>query len=255
MGIQSLEMTSIWDDNYLILDSNFEKPNMHKDLENAIQHYVANTIRNSNISGDEFLKNEYSDAKEKEEFEDVRNNQSNSTFVPINPNNTTQDDDIKSISEYVSNNCSSYLNKNETSEDRKVNIDPESIGSDPYSLCMLGNYVNNLEKEKMSEYQNTKVNEQNELLRKKSRNINKSINTSMKNFNLRETSIYELYDNVMITMYNIINDLTNFQATGNDLNKNIENLLKIFFANNRIMYVGIIVIAISFTIYLLDTSS
>jgi type IV secretory pathway VirB6-like protein len=74
-------------------------------------------------------------------------------------------------------------------------------------------------------------------------------------FNLRETSLPELYSNVMNTLYSIIEDLTNFDATGADLNQNVQKLIKIFFGNNRIMYVGIIIVVISFIIYLLDTSS
>ena len=52
MVYQSLNMTSIWDDNYMILNSQYEKANMNNDLANAIQEYVASTITKSNIGGD-----------------------------------------------------------------------------------------------------------------------------------------------------------------------------------------------------------
>ena len=55
MGIQSLNMTSIWDDNYMILNSQYEKANMNDDLANAIQEYVASTINKSNIGGENFF--------------------------------------------------------------------------------------------------------------------------------------------------------------------------------------------------------
>lgn len=250
MGIQSLEMTSIWDDNYMILDSTFEKPGINRDLETAIQQYVASTIKNSNVSGDNFLDSNFANSTEKEEFEDSQNN---STYVPINSNNNSNEQ-VNSISEYVSNNCKKYLKEGETIENKKVDINPETIGSDPYSLCVLGNNLNE-KNENLSDYQINKKKEHYEILRKKSRNINKLINTSMKTFNLRETSIYELYDNSMVTLYNIINDLTNFKPNGDDFNKNLENIIKIFIGNNRLMYVGIIIVIISFIIYLLDTSS
>jgi hypothetical protein len=249
MVVQSLNWTSIWDDNYMVLNSQYENRNVNNDLANALQEYVASTINKSNIGGDNFfVSGDTSSSTLRENFENssVENNKNES-------NNS--DDKVNSISEYISKKCANLLPEGETEETYKFNANPESIGGDPYSLCKLGIIIDENKKESMSDYQKRKVNEQKEKLKKKSRNSTKQVKMAIEKFNLRETSLPELYNNVMNTLYSIIEDLTNFNATGADLNKNIQNLIKIFFGNNRIMYVGIIVVIVSFILYLLDTSS
>ena len=98
MAPQSLNMTSIWDDNYMILNSQYEKGNMNDDLANAIQEYVANTINKSNIGGENFfVSGDTSNTIFRENFQDsVREN-------------TIAENEVNSISEYVSKRCRSFL--------------------------------------------------------------------------------------------------------------------------------------------------
>lgn len=244
MAPQTLNMTNIWDDNYMILNSQYEKGMVNDDLANAIQEYVASTINKSNIGGENFF---------------VSGDTSNSVLRENFQDSLQEKNDVKkevnSISEYVSKKCQNFLPEGETEDTYKFNSDPETIGGDPYSLCKLSTIIEQNKKESMSDYQKKKVAEQKEKLKKKSRNSTKQVKMAIDQFNLRETSLPELYSNIMNTLYNIIEDLTNFDATGTDLNQNVQKLIKIFFGNNRIMYVGIIVVVISFIIYLLDTSS
>ena len=244
MAPQTLNMTNIWDDNYMILNSQYEKGNINNDLANAIQEYVASTINKSNIGGENFfVSGDTSNSVLRENFQDSIQEKYDAKK------------EVNSISEYVSKRCRNFLPEGETEDTYKFNPDPETIGGDPYSLCKLSTIIEQNKKESMSDYQKKKVDEQKEKLKKKSRNSTKQVKMAIDQFNLRETSLPELYSNVMNTLYNIIEDLTNFDATGADLNQNVQKLIKIFFGNNRIMYVGIIVVVISFIIYLLDTSS
>jgi hypothetical protein len=244
MAPQSLNMTNIWDDNYMVLNSQYEKGNMNDDLANAIQEYVASTINKSNIGGENFfVSGDTSNPVLRENFQDSLQEKHDVKK------------EVNSISEYVSQRCGNFLPEGETEDTHKFNSDPETIGGDPYSLCKLSTIIDQNKKESMSDYQKKKVDEQKEKLKKKSRNSTKQVKMAIDQFNLRETSLPELYSNVMNTLYSIIEDLTNFDATGADLNQNVQKLIKIFFGNNRIMYVGIIIVVISFIIYLLDTSS
>ena len=246
MGIQSLNMTSIYDDNYMVLNSQYEKGNMDNNLANAIQEYVANTISKSNIAGDNFfVSGDTSQTTFRENF-DNSNDKSNKKDEAQN--------EINSISEYVSKRCRGFLPEGKI-EEHTFNANPKTIGNDPYSLCKLGVIIDENMKDSMSDYQKKKVNEQREKLKKKSRNSTKQVKMAIEKFNLRETSLPELYNNVIHTLYSVIDDLINFNATGDDFNQNMKKILNIFFGNNRIMYFGIIIVIVSFIIYLLDTSS
>jgi hypothetical protein len=68
-------------------------------------------------------------------------------------------------------------------------------------------------------------------------------------------SILDVYRNTIQTIIDIINDLTHLF----DITKNYDNIfrkiLRILFKNNRMFYIGIILIILSFIIYFIDGAS
>jgi len=68
-------------------------------------------------------------------------------------------------------------------------------------------------------------------------------------------SILDIYRNTIQTIIDIINEITHLL----DITKNYDNIfrkiLRIFFKNERMFYIGIILIILSFIIYFIDGAS
>jgi len=64
-------------------------------------------------------------------------------------------------------------------------------------------------------------------------------------------SIIELYNNTMKTMIDIINDVIRI-LDNNNKESYFRNIFQIFFNENRMFYIGIILIILSFVIYFID---
>lgn len=64
-------------------------------------------------------------------------------------------------------------------------------------------------------------------------------------------SIIELYNNTMKTMIDIINDVIRI-LDNNNKESYFRNIFQIFFSENRMFYIGIILIILSFVIYFID---
>jgi hypothetical protein len=79
------------------------------------------------------------------------------------------------------------------------------------------------------------------------RDIKKEIEIEDDFFNF---SIKNTYQNTIQTIIDIINDM--IMILDNSNNYNYKNYLKIFFAENRMFYIGIILILFSFIIYFID---
>jgi hypothetical protein len=72
---------------------------------------------------------------------------------------------------------------------------------------------------------------------------------------ITKLNIGEIYANTIQTIIDIINDivfLTNDTYYNNDYKKLYNNIFNIIFKNDRIFYVGIIFIILSFVIYFID---
>jgi|688.fasta_scaffold590638_2 hypothetical protein len=66
-----------------------------------------------------------------------------------------------------------------------------------------------------------------------------------------ELSIIDIYKNTLQTIIDIINDIINLYETSHN-QFNFKRLLIIFFNENRMFYIGIILIILSFIIYFID---
>ena len=65
-------------------------------------------------------------------------------------------------------------------------------------------------------------------------------------------SIIDTYRNTLQTIIDIINDITKIIDNSNNYNNYFKNFLNIFFNENRMFYIGIILIILSFVIYFID---
>ena len=69
-------------------------------------------------------------------------------------------------------------------------------------------------------------------------------------------TIYELYKNTLQTTIDIINDITILNNVNNiDINIYINRLISILTTDDRKLYVGIILIILSFVLYFIDGAS
>ena len=78
------------------------------------------------------------------------------------------------------------------------------------------------------------------------------------NNNISQLTIFELYQNTIEYMIDIINDSSTFLSINHKGYSNQEYrkiLFDIFFSKNRILYTGIVFIFISFIIYFIDDIS
>ena len=76
--------------------------------------------------------------------------------------------------------------------------------------------------------------------------------------NISQLTIFELYQNTIQYMIDIINDISYFLTMNPSGYSNQEYrkiLFDIFFSKNRILYTGIVLILISFIIYFIDDIS
>tara|TARA_B100000795_G_C22784236_1_gene433827 strand:+ start:149 stop:505 length:357 start_codon:yes stop_codon:yes gene_type:complete len=74
---------------------------------------------------------------------------------------------------------------------------------------------------------------------------------------IHQLTINELYQNTIQTIIDVINDVSVFVSYNTDLSK-IENrklIFEIFFRKERRIYIGIILIILSFILYFIDSSS
>lgn len=89
--------------------------------------------------------------------------------------------------------------------------------------------------------------------------LKKSIKLENKtNNNISQLTIFELYQNTIEYMIDIINDFSSFLSInhkGYSSQEYRKILFDIFFSNNRILYTGIVFIFISFIIYFIDDIS
>ena len=72
---------------------------------------------------------------------------------------------------------------------------------------------------------------------------------------ITKLNVSEIYRNTIQTIIDIINDvifLTNNTYYNNDYKEIYNNILNIIFKNDRIFYVGIIFVILSFVIYFID---
>ena len=65
-------------------------------------------------------------------------------------------------------------------------------------------------------------------------------------------SIIDTYRNTLQTIIDIINDITKIIDNSDNYNNYFKNFLNIFFNENRMFYIGIILIILSFVIYFID---
>jgi len=84
------------------------------------------------------------------------------------------------------------------------------------------------------------------------RDITKEIQIENDFFNF---SIIETYQNTIQTIIDIINDMTKIIDNTNSYNNYYKMFLNIIFNENRMFYVGIILIVLSFVIYFIDGAS
>ena len=81
------------------------------------------------------------------------------------------------------------------------------------------------------------------------RDITKDIQVENDFFNF---SVIETYQNTIQTIIDIINDITRIIDNTQDYNGYFKKILNIFFNENRMFYIGIILIVLSFIIYFID---
>jgi len=81
------------------------------------------------------------------------------------------------------------------------------------------------------------------------RDINKEISNENDFFNF---SIIETYQNTLQTIIDIITDMTRIIDNTQDYNNYFKSFLNIFFNENRMFYIGIILVILSFVIYFID---
>jgi hypothetical protein len=81
------------------------------------------------------------------------------------------------------------------------------------------------------------------------RDITKEIQIENDFFNF---SIIETYQNTMQTIIDIINDMTRIIDNTDNYNNYFKMFLNTIFNENRMFYVGIILIVLSFVIYFID---
>ena len=68
---------------------------------------------------------------------------------------------------------------------------------------------------------------------------------------ITEINISDIYKNTMQTIINIINDIT-FLINDDKKYMNYNEIIQIFIKNDRMFYMGIIFIILSFVIYFID---
>jgi hypothetical protein len=68
-------------------------------------------------------------------------------------------------------------------------------------------------------------------------------------------SIIDIYKNTIQTIIDIINDTTHLLDISNNYQNIYQKILKILFKNERMFYIGIILIILSFIIYFIDGAS
>lgn len=81
------------------------------------------------------------------------------------------------------------------------------------------------------------------------RDIRKEIEIEDDYFNF---SIKDTYQNTFQTIIDIINDMTQIIDNSGNYNNYFKTFLAIFFNENRLFYIGIILIILSFIIYFID---
>lgn len=75
---------------------------------------------------------------------------------------------------------------------------------------------------------------------------------------IHELSVHELYQNTMLYLINVIDDISDFLSVNHSNLSNHEyrnKIYEIFLNNDRILYTGIILIFISLVIYFIDNTS
>ena len=68
-------------------------------------------------------------------------------------------------------------------------------------------------------------------------------------------SMIDIYKNTIQTIIDIINDITHLLDISTNYDNIFIKILKIFFKNERMFYIGIILIILSFIIYFIDGAS
>jgi len=68
-------------------------------------------------------------------------------------------------------------------------------------------------------------------------------------------SLIDIYKNTIQTIIDIINDFTNFIDNTSNYDNYLKKIIKILFKGERMFYIGIILILLSFIIYFIDGAS
>ena len=82
-------------------------------------------------------------------------------------------------------------------------------------------------------------------------------NLTKKEVDYYNFNIYDLYKNTIQTVIDIINDIVSLLDEKKYIANNVfyEKLYRIFYDNNRLFYIGIILVILSFVIYFIDGAS
>ena len=102
-----------------------------------------------------------------------------------------------------------------------------------------------------SDYQKLKIAEQYNELYSKQFNINNENKRIIENKKIFNLSLNDIFKNVSNTFTDILNELVIYY---NEDNKNINNFFIIFTLKQRLIYIGILIIVISFSLWLIDIS-
>jgi len=78
---------------------------------------------------------------------------------------------------------------------------------------------------------------------------------SLNNDDFFNFSIIDIYKNTIQTIIDIINEITNLFDISPNYNNIFRKILRIIFKNDRMFYIGIILIILSFIIYFIDGAS
>lgn len=145
------------------------------------------------------------------------------------------------------NNLYSYHNNNkytisDLDKAPDTQVDSVNVLKDKYTLMK-----NDYDKLKLSQEYNKQF-----LLSAVENEKNKQIKINKQLFNL---SLNEIINNLSVTLINIINDLSILFSNENTNNNKLQAFLYIFTKDDNLLYVGILFIILSFSLWIINISS
>jgi hypothetical protein len=139
--------------------------------------------------------------------------------------------------------------------DYNISFKKDDNNSDNSNDSNNDHYEKNILKNKFnfnySDYQKLKIAEQYNELYSKQFNINNENKKIIENKKIFNLSLNDIFKNVSNTFTDILNELVIYY---NEDNKNINNFFIIFTLKQRLIYIGILIIVISFSLWLIDIS-